>query len=64
MAYSFLNWPKVYIPHCAIRNKNKNETLWVKVTNGTVKNIFENGMIPKLIHKTAHHSVEYILWAN
>jgi hypothetical protein len=29
-----------------------------------VKNIFENSMIPKLIQKTAHRSVEYILWAN
>ena len=34
-----------------IRNKNKNETCWVNVTNGTVKNIFENGMITKLIQK-------------
>jgi hypothetical protein len=58
---------------CLIRNKNryKNETLLVNVTNSTVKNIFENvknifenGMIPKLIQKTAHHSMEYILWAN
>jgi septum formation inhibitor-activating ATPase MinD len=47
-----------------IRNKNKNGTLLVNVSNSTVKNIFENGMIPKLIKKTAHHSVEYILWAN
>jgi hypothetical protein len=38
--------------------------LLVNVSNSTVKNIFENGMIPKLIQKTAHHSVEYILWAN
>ena len=45
-----------------IRNKNKNETLLDNVSNSTVKNIFENGMIPKLIKKkTAHHSVEYIL---
>jgi hypothetical protein len=43
---------------------------WLNVTTSTVinifenvKNIFENGMIPKLIQKTAHHSVEYILWA-
>jgi hypothetical protein len=25
------------------------------VSNSTVKNIFENGMIPKLIQKTGHH---------
>ena len=42
----------------------KNETLLVNVSNSTVKNIFENGMIPKLFTQTAHHSVEYILWAN
>ena len=60
-----------HLNKCLIRNKNKNETLLVNVTNSTVKNIFENvknifknGMIPKLIQKTAHHSVEYILWAN
>jgi hypothetical protein len=34
-----------------IRNKNKNETLLVNVSNSTVKNIFENGMIPKVIKK-------------
>jgi hypothetical protein len=45
-----------------MRNKNKNETLLVNVSISTVKNIFENGMMPKLIKKTAHHSVEYILW--
>jgi hypothetical protein len=39
-----------------------NETLLVNVSNSTVKNIFENGMMPKLIKKTANHSVEYILW--
>ena len=53
-----------HLNRCLIRNKNKNETLWVNVTNSTVNNIFLNGMIPKLIQKTAHHSVEYILWAN
>ena len=31
-----------------MRNKNKNETLLVNVSNSTVKNIFENGMMPKL----------------
>ena len=36
----------------------------VNVTNSTVTNIFENCMIPKLIQKADHHSVEYILWAN
>jgi hypothetical protein len=43
---------------------------WLNVTTSTVinifenvENIFENGMIPKLIQKTAHHSVEYIPWA-
>jgi hypothetical protein len=29
-----------------------------------VNNIFENGMMPKLIQYTTHHIVEYILWAN
>ena len=60
-----------HLNKCLIRNKNKNETLLVNVSNSTVKNIFENvknvfenGMIPKLIQTTAHHSVEYILWAN
>jgi hypothetical protein len=28
-----------------------------------VNNIFENGMMPKLIQYTTHHIVEYILWA-
>ena len=32
-----------------MKNKYKNETLLANVTNNTVKNIFENGMIPKLI---------------
>jgi hypothetical protein len=34
-----------------IKIKNKNETLLVNVSYSTVKNIFENGMIPKLIQK-------------
>ena len=40
-----------YINKCLplVKNKNKNETLLVNVSNSTVKNIFENGMIPKLI---------------
>ena len=57
-----------HLNKCLIRNKNTNETLLVNVTTSTVinifenvKNIFENGMIPKLIQKTAHHSMEYIL---
>ena len=53
-----------HLNKCLISNKNKNETLLVNVSNSTVKNIVENGMIPKLIQKTTHHSVEYILWAN
>ena len=32
-----------------MKNKYKNETLLANVTNNTVKNIFENGMIPRLI---------------
>jgi CRISPR/Cas system CMR-associated protein Cmr3 (group 5 of RAMP superfamily) len=32
-----------------MKNKYKNETLLANVTNNTVKNIFENGMMPKLI---------------
>ena len=36
----------------------------VNVSNSTVKNIFENGMNPKLIQQTIHHSLEYIFWAN
>ena len=38
-----------HLNKCLIRNKNKNETLLVNVSNSTVKNIFESGMIPKLI---------------
>jgi septum formation inhibitor-activating ATPase MinD len=52
-----------HLNNCLIRNKNKNETLLVNVSNSTVKNIFENGMIPKLMQKRPT-SVEYILWAN
>jgi hypothetical protein len=40
-----------HLNKCLIRNKNKNETLLVNVSNSTVKNIFENGMIPKLMQK-------------
>jgi hypothetical protein len=40
------NWA-THLNRCKIRNKN--ETLLVNVLNSTVKNIFENGMIPKLI---------------
>jgi len=36
----------------------------VNISNSTVKNIFENGMMPKPIQYTTHQSVEYILWAN
>ena len=38
-----------HLNKCLIRNENKNETLLVNVSNSTVTNIFENGMIPKLI---------------
>jgi hypothetical protein len=40
-----------HLNNCLIRNKNKKETLLVNVSNNTVKNIFENGMIPKLMQK-------------
>ena len=40
-----------HLNNCLIRNKNKNEILLVNVSNSTVKNIFENGMIPKLMPK-------------
>jgi hypothetical protein len=44
---------------CLIRNKNKNETLLVNVSNSTVKNIFENGMIPKLILTIIDHNPKW-----
>ena len=36
-----------HLNKCKIRNKNG--TLLVNLSNSTVKNIFENGMMPKLI---------------
>ena len=36
-----------HLNKCKIRNKN--ETLLVNISNSTVKNMFENSMIPKII---------------
>ena len=36
-----------HLNKCKIRNKN--ETVLVNISNSTVKNMFENSMIPKLI---------------
>jgi hypothetical protein len=42
-----------YTQNCV--KSSKNHPSW---------SIFENGMNPKLIQQTVHHSMEYIFWAN
>jgi hypothetical protein len=46
---------------CLIRNKKRNETLLVKVSNSTLKNIFLNGMLPKL-NKTKRPTIVWDIY--